>query len=285
MAIYALGDVHGYRGTLERLLERLGLDESRDHLWMVGDLVNNGPDSLGVLRWARQTSERLGERFVCVLGNQDFNLLAVAEGLRQPTDDLQPILDADDGPRLLDWLRARPFLHRRTVASPRGELDTVLVHAGLPPAWSIDDAERAAARLGERLRGKHASQLLRGHRALAEGSKKERELGRALYSTTHLRTCQADGTPCSHKGPPEKAPAGCMPWFEVPEAAWRRSRVRIVFGHWAALGLRLPPEGRGEGEGEEARVFGIDSAVAFGGPLTALRLDDETVVQVPGAKK
>ncbi|MEM8997348.1 MAG: metallophosphoesterase, partial [Acidobacteriota bacterium] len=115
-ALWAIGDVHGHLPTLEALVGRLerdfGLDLARDRLWLVGDLVNRGPDSLGVLRWARSTSRALGERFACVLGNHDLHLLAAAAGLREPAGDLRPVLDAPDAAELLDWLRHRPLAVR-----------------------------------------------------------------------------------------------------------------------------------------------------------------------------
>ncbi|MEO1369094.1 MAG: metallophosphoesterase, partial [Acidobacteriota bacterium] len=105
-ALWAIGDVHGHLQTLEALVGRLerdfGLDLDRDRLWLVGDLVNRGPDSPGVLRWARSMSRSLGDRFACVLGNHDLHLLAAAAGLREPDDDLRPVLDAPDVAELLE---------------------------------------------------------------------------------------------------------------------------------------------------------------------------------------
>src|SRR5688572_17991593 len=103
MATYAIGDVHGCFGTLQRLLRKLPYDPGRDRLWFVGDLVNRGPRSLEVLRWAVEQ----GDRIVAVLGNHDLHLLARAAGVAEARkkDTLGEILAAPDRDDLLNWLR------------------------------------------------------------------------------------------------------------------------------------------------------------------------------------
>jgi bis(5'-nucleosyl)-tetraphosphatase (symmetrical) len=151
MATYAIGDVHGCYETLRALLVRSGFSPGRDRLWMVGDLVNRGPRSLEVLRWAAD----MGDRLVVVLGNHDLYLLARGAGVaeRKRRDTLDVVLAAADGPELLAWLRRRPLLHR--------EGDRVLVHAGLFPEWSAERAEQLARETEERLRGGSGGRLLR----------------------------------------------------------------------------------------------------------------------------
>jgi len=153
MATYVIGDVHGCLRTLEALFARLPFDAASDRLWMVGDLVNRGPDSAGVLRWARCRERELGERFVAVLGNHDVHLLARIDGADpRPRDTLDGVLGAPDRSELIDWLYGRPLLHR--------EGDTVLVHAGLLPQWTVDDAERFAREVEDALRAPGAKRLL-----------------------------------------------------------------------------------------------------------------------------
>ncbi|MEO0958718.1 MAG: metallophosphoesterase [Pseudomonadota bacterium] len=121
MATYAIGDVHGCARTLDLLLGDLPFDAASDRLWMVGDLVNRGPDSLGVLRWARGQHEGLGDRFVTVLGNHDLHLIAAHLGVaRRPQPDLDPILAADDG---AEQYRSTTEIDRqhRPVPQPREE--------------------------------------------------------------------------------------------------------------------------------------------------------------------
>lgn len=271
MATYVIGDVHGWKSGLDALLAELRPRPERDRLWMVGDLVNRGPDSLGVLRWARETSELWGDRFVNVLGNHDLHLLAVGEGLKKPNDELRPILRAPDADDLLDWLRHRPFLHRQKLEATSGQVQRVMmVHAGLRPSWKPKEAGQWALRLHEELVGDRGVELLKGHEHLRQGAKPRHQLADALHAFVILRTCSPEGRPCPHKGPPSEAPKGCLPWFRVPGAAWKSRIDRLLFGHWAALGLH-----------HRKKVVGLDSGVAWGGPLSALCLEDDRIVQVP----
>ena len=94
MATWVIGDVHGCWRTLQALLESIEWRPEDDELWFVGDLVNRGPWSLEVLRWAYE--QRSGLKIV--LGNHDLHLLARAAGVtRAKSDDtLDDILHAPD---------------------------------------------------------------------------------------------------------------------------------------------------------------------------------------------
>ena len=128
MTTYAIGDIQGCARSLDTLLKIISFDGSRDHLWLTGDLVNRGPDSLAVLRRLVEMDGNI----TMVLGNHDLHLLAAAANVRKlaPEDTLEEILDAPDAPQLINWLRHKPLLYYDV------ERDFALVHAGLPPAWS-----------------------------------------------------------------------------------------------------------------------------------------------------
>lgn len=258
MATYALGDVHGCYKTLRKLLRRIDFDPNHDRLWLVGDLVNRGPDSLAVLRWARELHGKMGERLRVVQGNHDLHLQALAAGIvrLRSKDTLKAVLEAKDGDRLVSWLAEQPLLHR--------EGDRVMVHAGLAPQWTPEDAETEARRVHAALLGGSRRKLLR--RSASQSSGKENDLRRSLAAFTRLRTCTTDGTPTAHKGPPEEAPAGEVAWFDVADR--RSGSATVIFGHWAALGLRIQPG-----------ILALDSGAAWGGKLTALRLDDGKIFQ------
>ncbi|MBN1773821.1 MAG: symmetrical bis(5'-nucleosyl)-tetraphosphatase [Deltaproteobacteria bacterium] len=266
MTTWAIGDIQGCHATLQRLLARIGFDARSDRLWLVGDLVNRGPGSLDVLRWAKE----LGDRAVVVLGNHDLHLLARGLGAApaKPTDTLDEALAAPDRDTLLDWLRERPLLHRD------GEL--ALVHAGLLPEWTLDDAETQARDVERALRGPEAPELLgrpRRHapRRWVAGLDDLPRRQLAMLALTRLRTLTLHGEPeLEFSGPPDGAPDGRVPWFLMPGR--RSAAATVVFGHWAALGLRLEPH-----------YAALDSGCVWGGSLTALRLDDRTVVQQPTA--
>ena len=265
MSTYVIGDVHGCLGTLEALFARLPFDAATDRLWMVGDLVNRGPDSAGVLRWARCRERELGERFVAVLGNHDVHLLARVDGADpRPRDTLDGVLAAPDRAELIDWLYSRPLLHR--------DGDVVLVHAGLLPHWSVDEAEDLAREVEDALRAPGAKRLLdryavpprRWRPDFTRGERRDR----ALAVFTLIRTIDRHGTPRGDfTGAPWDAPADAIPWHEVPDR--KSADHTVVFGHWAALGLRIAPG-----------VRALDTGCVWGERLTALRLEDGQAFQV-----
>lgn len=290
---WVVGDVHGWLGVFDRLLETIDLDPSRDRLWLVGDLVNRGPDSAGVLRRCRELEEAMGDRFRSVLGNHDLHLFSTHLGVRDKADDrLGKLLRADDRDELLDWLRNRPLLVRGTVRrrtskkrkkkGKKGKKeDVVVVHAGLWPRWTVKKAEERALELETILRDsskkgrKRRSRLLSVHKeeVLKRWDTPRKKLPklhqrlRDLYAFTHLRMLDAGGRPDDYSGPPGDAPKGHVPWYAAPERRWEG--VTVVFGHWAAHGHR-----RGDG------WIAMDSGCSWGRKLTALCLEDRKKVQV-----
>lgn len=259
MAVYAVGDIQGCRDEFLRLLDRLRFDPAADRLWLTGDLVNRGPDSLGVLRRVRD----LGEAAVTVLGNHDLHLLALAAGTRPPRrgdEGLLPVLAAPDCAELLDWLAARPLLHRDA------RLGVTLLHAGLPPQWTVARAEDCAREVERALAADRA-----GFLAAMYGNQPDRWRGdltpveRRRFTVnclTRMRYVDGDGRLLlSLKGPPGTAPPGALPWFRHPARA--SAGERIVVGHWSALGLV-----------DEAGVLALDTGCVWGGSLCAVRLDE-----------
>lgn len=263
MATYAIGDLQGCVEPLQRLLEKCRFDPAADRLWFVGDLVNRGPHSAEVLRLVRA----LGEAAVVVQGNHDLSLLMAARGLgkRHRSDTFHHVLDAPDGAELLEWLRHRPMMHV--------EGNHAMVHAGLLPQWTVAQAAALAREVEAVLRGPDfhgfldhmwGSQPDAWNDALA-GWDRLRVIVNAM---TRMRFCTADGRMEFHaKGRPDSAPAGYVPWFEVPGAAWR-SHV-VVCGHWSALGFRCSDN-----------LLALDTGCLWGGCLTAARLEDGAVFQV-----
>lgn len=261
MATWAIGDIQGCFATLQLLLRRIQFDPAEDRLLLVGDLVNRGPSSLEVLRWARDA----GGSLVAVLGNHDIKLLARDCGAWDDSHDdtLGPVLDAPDRRELVEWLAARPFAHVHD--------QVLVVHAGLPPTWSAHEAAALAEEASEALRGRDRRKLLealREHppRAWDENLTGWPRLAFIVNALTRLRTCTPDGIACeSFTGSPEAAPEGCVPWFDLP----RRSHdARIVFGHWAALGVLIRKD-----------VVALDSGCVWGRHLSAWCLEDGRLEQ------
>jgi bis(5'-nucleosyl)-tetraphosphatase (symmetrical) len=257
MARWAIGDVQGCADELVTLIERIGFRPGRDQLWFVGDLVNRGPQSLEVLRLVRS----LGDSALSVLGNHDLHLLAVAlTGARvRKSDTLGAILQAPDRDALIDWLLRRPLAH---FAPEHGDL---LLHAGVVPQWDVALTLELAAEVQRSLT--HDPQALL---SAMYGDQPEHwqdslagmdRLRFAINVFTRLRFCAPDGRiDFKQKGKPDSAPAPWIPWFKVPRRA--SSNVRIVFGHWSALGFYRADQ-----------LVALDTGCVWGGTLTALNLD------------
>ena len=263
MATLAIGDVQGCYDQLMRLLERAGFDERRDTLWFVGDLINRGPQSVETLRFVRG----LGNRQVTVLGNHDLTLLAVASAIKKPHrgDTFDELLAAPDRDELIDWLRHQKLMHAEGAHA--------MVHAGLLPQWSVAQASALAREVEAALQGPGHREFLRQ----MYGNEPTRwrddlagydRLGVIVNAMARLRLVTPDGVmDFSHKLGPDSRPAGTVPWYDAPG---RLSRgTRILFGHWAALGLL-----------EREDVVCLDTGCVWGRALSALRLDDGRLFQL-----
>lgn len=263
MSIYAVGDIQGCYAELQQLLEQIRFDPAQDQLWLVGDLVNRGPDSLQVLRLVKS----LGESAITVLGNHDLHLLAVAAGTvtLHYSDTLDEVLAAPDSEELLTWLRQQRLLHVHD--------EHVLVHAGLLPQWSVKQALSLAHEVEDALRGNDYVTFLarmygnspRGWDSDMRGYKRLRVITNAF---TRMRVCTEQGEmEFKFKGEINSIPHGYFPWFDVPERA--SANATMVFGHWSALGLKVEPH-----------VIALDTGCLWGGPMTAIRLEDRQLFQV-----
>jgi len=266
MATFAIGDLQGCYSEFRQLLDRIHFDPAKDRLWLVGDIVNRGPDSLATLRFVKG----LGAAALMVLGNHDLHLLMVAEGCARlhRNDTLDEILAAPDRQELLDWLRSREMLHV--------EGNYVMVHAGLLPSWSVPKASMLAKTVENALRSEcfpklclnmYGDQPDRWSDEL-EGYERMRVVINAM---TRMRVCTPDGKMSfSHKGLPKDTPPGYLPWFDLPGRA--SGEATIICGHWSALGLRI-----------QENLIALDTGCLWGGSLTAVRLDDRKAFQIPCA--
>ncbi|MFO1281032.1 MAG: symmetrical bis(5'-nucleosyl)-tetraphosphatase [Burkholderiales bacterium] len=264
MALYAVGDLQGCHEEFVQLLALVGFAPATDRLWLVGDLVNRGPGSLPILREVKA----LGDAARVVLGNHDLHLLTVAAGHRRPHrgDTIDEILAAPDRGELLDWLMTRPLVVR--------DGDAMMVHAGLLPGWTAAHAQMLSGEVEAKLASDDAVRFL-GVLYGDEPSTWSDELDgderlRAIVNVcTRLRFCTAGGAmEFREKRGREHAPEGFRPWFAHDSR--RTGRETVVCGHWSTLELDLAPN-----------VLMLDSGCLWGGTLTAMRLPDRRVFQVP----
>jgi len=259
MALYLIGDVQGCDGALQNLLDVISFSPSRDTLFLLGDLVNRGPDSAGVLRRLM----RYGQAAQCLLGNHDLHLLATAHGARKPSrkDTLAQVLNAPDRPAMLDWLRQQ----RMAILLPHQNVKYLLVHAGVLPGWSATKTVALAQEVEMVLRSPDLPEFLHqmygnapaGWHDHLTGVDRLRVIVNAL---TRLRFCTPAGEmEFSVSDGADAAPPGYLPWFDVPGR--QSADVRVAFGHWSTLGWLDRPD-----------VLALDTGCVWGGSLSALKL-------------
>ena len=255
MALYLIGDVQGCDAALARLLGKIAFTPSRDTLYLLGDLVNRGPDSAGVLRRLMG----FGASARCLLGNHDLSLLAVAYGHRAPhgNDTMDSVLKAPDREAMLQFLRSQKMALL--------EHGLLMVHGGVLPQWDATQVLQLAREVEAVVGGPELADFLphmygnepaRWSDSL-QGPERLRIVVNAL---TRLRFCSADGTMhLKASGRPDQAPPGTMPWFDVPGR--RTAGQAIAFGHWSTLGYMRRPD-----------LISLDTGCVWGGCLSALRL-------------
>jgi bis(5'-nucleosyl)-tetraphosphatase (symmetrical) len=275
MALYLIGDIQGCDSALQHLLDDISFSPSRDTIYLLGDLVNRGPDSAGVLR-------RLmgyGSSARCLLGNHDLHLLAVAHGVRKPSrsDTLGSVLDAPDCRPMLAWLCQQHLALLETLA----DKDYLMVHAGVLPDWTAAQTVALAQEVESVLRGPDLGNFL--HQMYSnepaqwnEGLSGMARLRCIVNALTRIRFCTPNG--CMEfdaKGlTADAAPPGYLPWFDAPDR--KTADITVAFGHWSTLGWLDRPD-----------LLSLDSGCVWGGCLSALRLadakpggQDQTLIQV-----
>ncbi|MBT8769150.1 symmetrical bis(5'-nucleosyl)-tetraphosphatase [Metapseudomonas boanensis] len=260
MTVYAVGDIQGCLRPLRCLLDRVAFDPAKDRLWLVGDLVNRGPQSLETLRYLFSIRDSV----TCVLGNHDLHLLAVVNNIERlkKADTLREIIEAPDCADLVDWLRLQKLMHYDE------ERDIALVHAGIPPQWTLRKALKRAAEVEEVLCDDARLPLFLEGMYGNEPAKWDGDLHgvtrlRVITNYfTRMRFCTPDGTlDLKSKEGLDTAPPGYAPWFSHPGRKTRGQK--IIFGHWAAL----------EGNCNEPGLYALDTGCVWGGAMTLLNVD------------
>jgi bis(5'-nucleosyl)-tetraphosphatase (symmetrical) len=259
MSTYAVGDVQGCLDPLQRALDAVRFDPNRDRLWFTGDLVNRGGNSLGVLRFVRS----LGDAATVVLGNHDLHLIAVALAVRpaRNKDTFHDVLAAPEKAELIEWLRRLPLIHHDA------QLGFTLVHAGIPPQWTVDIARARAHEVEVVLRGETPQLLLANMygdepRSWHDDLQGAARLRLITNYFTRMRFCSPDGEiDMTKKHEPTDAPPGMAPWFAHRER--KTQNDRLIFGHWATL----------RGNTQLPNAFGLDTGCVYGGQLTVLDLE------------
>jgi bis(5'-nucleosyl)-tetraphosphatase (symmetrical) len=264
LAQYAIGDLQGCYDPFRRLLDKLSFDPEKDRLWLTGDLVNRGPKSRRTLRYVKS----LGKSAISVLGNHDLHLLALAHDInvsKSRFESLWKILAKDNCDELIDWLRFQPLAHFSK------EINTLMVHAGIPPQWTVKKTLRRAKEVEIALQADNYIEFLDKMYGNLPDKWSGKLCGHArlryiVNALTRMRMITSDGRiDFSYTGPPDQASDTLKPWFAAENARWRGTR--IVFGHWSALGLMV-----------ESGLIAVDTGCVWGRQLTAVRLDKDPLV-------
>ncbi|MDM1707332.1 symmetrical bis(5'-nucleosyl)-tetraphosphatase [Thiopseudomonas alkaliphila] len=266
MATYAVGDVQGCLTQLQAVLAQVQFNPQHDQLWLVGDLVNRGPDSLATLRFLYQMQDSV----ITVLGNHDLHLLAAWHdpSRLKRKDTLLEVLQAPDCDELLGWLIQQPLMHYDA------QRKLSMVHAGIAPMWSIAQAQAYAEEvhqvlLDPVLRADFFAQMYGNTPTL--WSEQLTGMTRLRVITnyfTRMRFCTPQGElDFSAKETLEQAPENCLPWFQVPVRA--AAGERIIFGHWAALA----------GHCDELGLYALDTGCVWGGAMSLMNIDSQQIMR------
>ena len=270
MAIFAIGDIQGCFSELKTLLEKIDFQPTSDQLWLTGDLVNRGPQSLEVLKYLRN----LGSSVVSVLGNHDLHLISQIMNKNNPKSvekDLRPILESSDKIDLIEWLRHLPLLFFDE------NHQTILVHAGLHPYWSLLESQQYASEVEDLLQGSNAQQFLKVMYGDTPNKWNKNLSGYDRYRIiinclTRLRyvgpNIELDFIEKNH--PRENKNPELIPWFEANNSA--NQEYRIIFGHWSNLNFY-----------SKSNIICLDGGCVFGGMLTAIDIDQPSTPITVGA--
>jgi len=258
VADYFVGDVQGCLNGLKQLLAEVSFNFSKDTLWLTGDLIARGPDSLGTMEFLYRHQDSVKT----VLGNHDLHFLAVANGIKRvnPKDKLQPLLDSPELSKYLDWIRQQPLLRRLP------EKAGYISHAGLPPDWKPKLAKFWAKEVQQQLTANNYEKFLplmygnkpdQWHKELST----EDKLKYTISAFTRMRYCDVTGRlDFDNKCAPDKLNAhlDLRPWFEfAPE---RFDKHLWIFGHWASL----------MGQTTSNRIIALDTGYVWGNQMTML---------------
>lgn len=268
MATYFVGDIQGCFDDLQALLTQVSFDQSKDQLWLTGDLVARGPKSLETLRFVKN----LGNAAVTVLGNHDLHLLAIDAGFAKlnPKDKTQPIFDAPDKNELLTWLRQQP------LAIKHPKYNVIMVHAGISPQWTQDAALTYAREVEVVLQSDQYQALLANMYGSSPDFWQENLQGFDRYryiinAFTRMRFCYLNGQlEFNNKfSPATNQNKDHQPWFKIE--GQQLEGAHVIFGHWAAL----------EGQCEHSNATTLDTGCVWGNSMTMLRWEDQSIFSAP----
>lgn len=263
MATYFIGDIQGCYSELIALLKQVDFNPRIDELWVAGDMIARGPDSLKTLQYLISQ----GSAIKAVLGNHDLHFLAIHAGIKKakPNDKLDKLLCSKDLPIIIDWLKKQPLLRKLPHE------DVYMSHAGFPPQWTIETCLKQAKSAEKKIQSSQSNQWLLNmygekpndwHKVKT----KQEQFRYTVNALTRMRYCFSDGRlEFDCKNSPIDAPEHLKPWFEIHPQ--KPKSTQWVFGHWAAL----------MGNVSRNNIYALDTGCVWGGHLTLLRWEDKQI--------
>lgn len=276
MSIYLVGDIQGCYSELIALLKQVSFNPKVDQLYVAGDLVARGPDSLATLRFIKS----LNDSAKIVLGNHDLHLLAVYAGIKKvkKQDQLSALLDAEDIDELMNWLAKQPLLQKI------GNDNAYMSHAGISPQWTLTEAIEQASFAHQRLSSNNRNMWLSSMYGEKPNNWKEAksEIEKFRYTInafTRMRYCYMNknlefdkkSTPETLTSNKQQSNATLLPWYELSSTI---DEIPWVFGHWASL----------MGECSHQNIYPLDTGCVWGNHLTILRWHDKRIFTEPTHK-
>ena len=271
MANYAIGDIQGCYRELILLLDKINFNTSEDRLWLCGDLVNRGPDSLKCLEFLHSIKRNC----LITLGNHDLHLIALSEGVAElsKADTLKDLLQSPSLGLYVNWLKQLPLIQADTLVSKGIQKEYIMTHAGVPPHWSLEEAKQHSNEISKNLNSpilsKHFLKNMYGNEPSSDSKNLSKDERLRLHTNyfTRMRFCDEHGKiELTNKGNPTNAPQGFKPWFKN-ELKIMKESTHLLFGHWAAL----------KGITGVHNITALDTGCIWGERLTAINLEDGRV--------
>ena len=277
MANYAIGDIQGCYKEFKLALKKVNFNLDEDYLWLVGDLINRGPDSLKLLKHIYKIKERTH----IVLGNHDLHFLACFYGQRKlaKADTISKLMQSKKSLKYAKFLMEQPLIFKKEIVFKNKSKKVIMVHAGIPPNLSLENCFDLNKEFQVALK-KNPKRILKKvfNNPFSKFSKKMSRIDRIIFfanALTRIRACNHKGEiDFNFKGRINEIPKKLNAWFNF-ENSFISGNSQLIFGHWAAI----------KGKTKKKDIFGLDTGCVWGDKLTIMRLEDNKRFQIDRIKK
>ena len=277
MANYAIGDIQGCYKEFKLALKKVNFNLDEDYLWLVGDLINRGPDSLKLLKYIYKIKERTH----IVLGNHDLHFLACFYGQRKlaKADTISKLMQSKKSLKYAKFLMEQPLIFKKEIVFKNKSKKVIMVHAGIPPNLSLENCFDLNKEFQIALK-KNPKRILKKvfNNPFSKFSKKMSRIDRIIFfanALTRIRACNHKGEiDFNFKGRINEIPKKLNAWFNY-ENSIIGENSQLIFGHWAAI----------KGKTKKKDIFGLDTGCVWGDKLTIMRLEDNKRFQIDRIKK